>query len=207
MSSIRSFFGRLFTWPFFVGLGTGIVLALGGLFLFSFIMMQQLEDQASGPNAAPVSAPNISEQAARSVHGTVPDDWTIRPVASGTDSTAFDEATEATTVVNLWATWCGPCVKEMPTLQSLHTSTSDSISVVLVSQEEKSTVRQFLEDKDYNMPAYVSSELPTVFEGTGIPRTFVVDAEGRVRYRHVGAADWNADAAHRLLQQMPESGS
>jgi thiol-disulfide isomerase/thioredoxin len=205
LSSLQNFFARLFTWPFFVGLGTGIVLVLGGLGLFSFIMMQQVKDRARGASGAPVSAPNISERAARSVHGTVPADWTLRPVSADAGPTSFGDATGEKTVVNLWATWCGPCINEMPTLEALHTSTGDSVSVVLVSEEKRTTIRQFLEDKDYDMPVYVASELPAVFEGTAIPRTFVVDAAGRVRYRHVGAADWNADAVHRLLRQLPEA--
>lgn len=203
LSSLRSFFARLFTWPFFAGLGTGVVLTFGGIFLFSFIVMQQFEGQARESGAAPVSGPEISEQAARSVHGTVPSDWTLRPVSADAEPVPFAEATGETTVVNLWATWCGPCINEMPTLEALHTSTGDSVSVVLVSEEDRTTVRQFLDDKDYEMPVYVASDLPTVFEGMGIPRTFVVDAAGRVRYRHVGAANWNADAVRRLLRQLP----
>lgn len=203
MSSIRSFFARLFTWPFFVGVGTGIVLMFGGLSLLSFLVNQQLQDQAGGPDATTLTGPKISERAARSVHGTVPADWTLRPVSADAEPVSFAEATGHKTVVNLWATWCGPCVKEMPTLESLHSSTGDSVSVVLVSGEEQSAVRQFLQDKDYEMPVYVASDLPSLLEGTGIPRTFVVDADGRVRYRHTGAADWNADAVHRLLRRLP----
>jgi thiol-disulfide isomerase/thioredoxin len=205
LSSLRNFFARLFTWPFFVGIGTGVVLTLGGIFLFSFIMMQQFEGQAGESGAAPVSGPEISERAARSVLGTVPDDWTLRPVSADGKPIPFAEATSEKTVVNLWATWCGPCIKEMPTLEALHASTGDSVSVVLVSEEDRTTVRQFLKDKDYEMPMYVASDLPSVLEGMGIPRTFVVDAAGRVRYRHTGAADWNADAVHRLLRRLPEA--
>lgn len=206
MPRIRRFFSRLFTWPFFVGIGTGIALMIGGFSLMTFFMVQQLEDRA-GDSGGSVASPEISDRADQSVHGTVPDDWTIQPVSNGADSTAFGKATGTTTVVNLWATWCGPCVEEMPTLEALHTSTGDSVSVVLVSGEEKSTVRQFWEDRDYSMPVYVTSELPTVFQGEAIPRTFILDADGRVRYRHVGAADWNADAVHRLLQQIPKGDS
>lgn len=202
MSSIRRFFARLFTWPFFVGIGTGIVLTIGGAVLFSFIVMQQLGNGSA--STTPVATPEIPDRAAQSTYGTAPSNWTLRPVSSNTDSTTFAEATESKTVLNLWATWCGPCKAEMPTLQALHDSTESDVSVVLVSREEKKKVRQFLDDEGYSMPAYVASDLPSVLEGRGIPRTFVVGADGRILYRHVGAADWNGEAVHRFLDRLDE---
>ena len=199
MSSIRNFFARLFTWPFFVGVGTGVFLTIGGAAFLSFLAIQQFGDEST---TAPAGAPSISDRAAQSVHGTAPSDWSLRPVSSEADSTTFAEATDSTTVLNLWATWCGPCKAEMPSLQALHDSTGTNVSVVLVSRERKKKVRQFLEKKGYSMPVYVASDLPSVFDGSGIPRTYVIGADGRVLYRHVGAADWNADAVHRFLGRL-----
>lgn len=202
MSAIRSFFARLFTWPFFVGLGTGIALVIGGLSLLSFFVVQQLQSRSTGPKNAPVSAPQIPEHAARSAYGTVPDDWSLHPLSGDADSTSFAALTGPTTVVNLWATWCTPCIAELPTLDSLHATTGDSVRVVLVSQEKPGTVRRFIADKDYDLPFYTTSDLPSVFDGRALPRTFVLDRKRRIRYRQIGAANWNAAPVHRLLRQV-----
>lgn len=203
MSSAKNYVARLFTWLLFAG----IFLTIGGLFLFSTLTQRSEDSVDDAETAVSIPGPTIPRQAAQSTHGTVPDDWVLRPVASDAEPVSFAEASPVKAVVNLWATWCTPCVKEMPTLQALHDSTSDGVSVVLVSQERKRTVRQFLADKDYDVPVYVASDLPTVLEGRGIPRTFVVDGQGRVRYRHVGAANWNTDAVRRLLWSVPDGDS
>jgi thiol-disulfide isomerase/thioredoxin len=203
MSSAENFFARLFTWLLFAG----IFLTIGGLFLFSTLTQQSDNSLDGSEPAVSMPGPTVPRQAAQSTHGTVPDDWTLRPVASDAGPISFAEATREKTVINLWATWCTPCVKEIPTLQALHASTSDSVSVLLVSQEKKQTVRQFLADKNYDVPVYVASYLPSVLEGRGIPRTFVVDGQDRVRYRHVGAADWNTNAVRRLLWRVPNDPS
>jgi thiol-disulfide isomerase/thioredoxin len=203
MSSAENYVARLFTWLLFAG----VFLTIGGLFLFS-TLTQQAEDSSDDPETVvSIPGPDIPRQAAQSTHGVVPDGWMLRPVAPDAGPVSFAEATYEKAVVNLWATWCTPCVKEIPTLQALHASTSDSVSVVLVSQEKKGTVRQFLADKDYDVPVYVTSALPTALEGRGIPRTFIVDGQGRVRYRHVGAANWNTDAVRRLLWRVPDDPS
>jgi thiol-disulfide isomerase/thioredoxin len=106
-------------------------------------------------------------------------------------------------VVNVWATWCQPCRSELPTLQALHDSTG---TVVLVSDEPRDEVRAFLDRAGHDMPAYVAGQWPSVLEGQAVPRTFVVDGNGQVIYRHVGAADWGSAPTYAFLRRLREQG-
>lgn len=145
-------------------------------------------------------------------YGSVPDGWTLRPVSeaalseAGGDSVRFEALRDGPVVVNKWATWCPPCVEEIGSLQSLHEGSREETSVVLVSQEDAETVRRFAERRGFSVPMYVADEMPVPLEGETIPRTYVVKPDREVVYRHVGAADWNADRVYRFLGRF-EAGS
>jgi thiol-disulfide isomerase/thioredoxin len=105
--------------------------------------------------------------------------------------------------VNVWATWCGPCVAEMPSIQSLYDATKDAgVAFLLISEEEADVVSRFVADGQYTFPVYVTEKLPGVFESRGIPTTFIVDREGKIIYRHTGGADWNSDSCQKLLRTL-----
>jgi thiol-disulfide isomerase/thioredoxin len=99
-------------------------------------------------------------------------------------------------VLNFWATWCAPCVAEMPSLERLAEATSDAgVVVACVTQEPGEAVRSFLEKRGLDVPAYVlADDVPNCFASRGIPATFIIDKKGAVALRHMGAAAWD-DAA------------
>jgi len=96
-------------------------------------------------------------------------------------------------VLNFWATWCGPCVAEMPSLERLREATLDvEVALACVTQEPIETVREFLEKKDIDVPIYVlDGDAPECFKSRAIPATFVLDKNGRIVLRHFGAARWD----------------
>lgn len=95
--------------------------------------------------------------------------------------------------INVWATWCGPCNAEMPSIQNLYQRYRDNpkIAFYVVSDEEASTVIPFLERKDYELPFYLfHGAYPEVLNGNAIPRTYMVK-NGQVLVEQIGAMDWN----------------
>lgn len=110
-------------------------------------------------------------------------------VNDGSSFTLSDHEGEVI-LLNFWATWCGPCVEEMPAFQKLYEEYGDKISILAVDvSEDKETVDSFLADKDYTFPiAYdedgsVSNKYPT----EGIPYTLVIGKDGTVKNIFVGA--------------------
>ena len=115
-------------------------------------------------------------------------------------------------VVNFWATWCPPCVSEMPSLERLHrTLARDGVQVLGVSiDEDEAALRRFVAEKGITFPILrdpggrVAAGL---YHTTGWPETFVVDAGGRVKEQFVGPAEWDTPEAlehfRRLVSPAP----
>lgn len=89
--------------------------------------------------------------------------------------------------VNLWATWCGWCKKEMADLEDLYVH-NDDVVVLGVSTEDEETLREFDRRHDVTYPLLVAAApLPLPFDGVkALPTTFVINREGLIQYRFVG---------------------
>lgn len=121
----------------------------------------------------------------------------------------FNDFRGKVVVVNLWAMWCAPCRKEMPTLQGLAQTYADKPVVVLpinvdVGAEAVGKATDFIDDHAplplYNDPKF---QLPFEFPGKGkMPQTILLDRQGRVRATFAGDADWNSPAAHALIDAL-----
>lgn len=106
-------------------------------------------------------------------------------------------------VINLWATWCGPCVAELPSLQKLYESYGDRVEFVLIANEESDKLKQFLTANGYTIPVYRQLEaLPEALESSSIPATFVVDKSGRVQVSERRAKNWNSESVHQILDDL-----
>lgn len=114
-------------------------------------------------------------------------------------------------VLNVWATWCPPCRKELPSLESLgKLLENDKFEVLGLSIDEDALlVREYLTDKNINLPVYFISEGELDYSALGInvfPYTFVITPDGRLAERHPGEKVWNsAEVVHNLHALVNES--
>jgi thiol-disulfide isomerase/thioredoxin len=108
-------------------------------------------------------------------------------------SFSFSKFAGKVLILNYWATWCAPCVAEMPSLERLHASTSDlSVGFACLTREKPDLVRLFVEERGLALPVYVfKGDPPACFRSSAIPATFVLDQAGRIVVRHYGAARWD----------------
>lgn len=106
--------------------------------------------------------------------------------------------------VNRWATWCKPCVAEMPGIEELTREASlADVAWLPISEEPLPVVLDFAREQGWDLPLYAAeNDTPAPFEGPSIPATFIVDREGRIVFRHVGAADWNTPATVDFLTSL-----
>jgi thiol-disulfide isomerase/thioredoxin len=108
-------------------------------------------------------------------------------------------------VLNLWATWCAPCVEELPTLQALSTRIGSSAQVVLLSQDlgDRSVPDAFLRERNITGPAaWHDPENAVGLEvGGQLPTTVLYNAGGREVLRVIGPLDWAGAEAARLLAE------
>jgi len=114
------------------------------------------------------------------------------------------------TVLNLWATWCPPCLKEMPALNELQAALKDSgaqVVTVAVQSGGRAKAKDFLkENMLYELPAYADERnaLPREVGILGLPTTLILDPQGREIGRVQGDAEWNAPEAEALLRRLAE---
>jgi thiol-disulfide isomerase/thioredoxin len=116
-------------------------------------------------------------------------------------------------VVNFWATWCEPCRDEMPSLQRLRTKLEGQpFDVVTVNfGESREKISQFLGREKVALPVLLDPDRETAKEWGvgGLPMTFLIDADGRVRYSVFGERDWSGgdSLAHveKLLAEVPRA--
>jgi peroxiredoxin len=106
--------------------------------------------------------------------------------------------------LNLWATWCGPCKKELPNIQTLHdTMREEGVVFLLVSKEDPETVQGFLEKEEYDLPFYIRSGTPPAdLSSRVIPTTFIIDTDGTVVFKETGSRAWDDESAMEFLRRL-----
>ncbi len=106
-------------------------------------------------------------------------------------------------VVNFWATWCPPCVAEMPGMQELYESYGDRVEFVFVARDEHDRVLKFMDRKNLSVPIYYERTAPPEeLKTSSLPTTYLIDPQGTIRIDKVGAADWNSKKVRGLLDEL-----
>ena len=117
--------------------------------------------------------------------------------------TSFEALSEKPVFLNIWATWCPPCIAELPSIEELHQTFGESVSFILVSNEDPDLIKSFAEKHNYDaLPFYYSNTVPSDFSSSSIPTTFIIDQSGLVLVNKKGAARWNSSKTEKLLEQL-----
>lgn len=111
-------------------------------------------------------------------------------------------------VLNVWATWCGPCIVEMPSFERLHRAVTDSsFRIVAVSIDDAvgaDSVRAYARNLGLTFDVLLDS-LHTIdrdYQVTGYPETFVIARDGTIRKKWIGPADWSSPANIALVRDL-----
>ncbi len=106
--------------------------------------------------------------------------------------------------LNFWATWCGPCIAEKPSIDQLYQKFKDDPDVVfaLVSNEKPDVVKNFVSSRDYSFPIYTVRQFPRAFEVRGIPATFILGPDGKVAHQFLGGRNWNDDQYVEMIKNL-----
>jgi thiol-disulfide isomerase/thioredoxin len=118
---------------------------------------------------------------------------------------SFSRFKGKTVFLNIWATWCGPCIGEMPSIARLAADPrlkGKEIEFVCVSTDDSAeTIRQFVKNKSWPMTILRADRLPPVFSTDGIPATFVIAPSGQIIAAEVGASDWDDPMIVEFLEK------
>ncbi len=121
---------------------------------------------------------------------------------------SLDEFLGKVVIVNFWATWCEPCVDEMPSLQKLKDRLAgENVVVIGVNLGEGEVrIRSFMDKTGTTFPILLDRDgvARKSWKVNGVPATFVLDATGRIRYSYTGALDFADEALNtRILRLLP----
>ncbi len=173
----------------------GILLVLLALFLFTPLGFHVRVQVSKWISFSP-SKLDIEKQEVLSSYT-----WQLRDLKN--DLWQFEDTKGKVVVVNFWATWCPPCVAEMPDLQRLYDAYGDKVVFAFVASDELEKVKAFLEKKRYNLPVYFNqTTAPIELEHPTIPTTYIIDRAGKIVLKETGAADWDSEEVFELLDEL-----
>lgn len=111
------------------------------------------------------------------------------------------------TLVNVWATSCPPCREEMPWIQEVYADYRDrgfAIASISIDPGDPKQVREFQRalDLTFDMLHDQSARVEEVYQTTGVPESFLLDRDGRIIKRVIGAYDWRQPTARQLIERL-----
>lgn len=128
-------------------------------------------------------------------------DWRLSDLEG--NMTDFNNSRGEVTLINLWATWCPPCIAEMPSFQKLYDDYGDKVDFYFISSEEEDKLLHFLDKKEYDLPIYQPfSSTPQQLRSNSLPTTYLISRSGEIVVAKKGAANWNDRSFRQLLDDL-----
>jgi peroxiredoxin len=160
---------------------------------------------ASAAAAVP-QQPELGHSMSRLEQPVVAPDFRLQDM----DGTEFrlDQYRGKVVLVNFWATWCPPCRREMPSLQRLHAKmASEGLQVLAVNQWEDpdlvfAYMGQISVDAGFPILFDPESKVAEAYQVQGLPTTFLIDTQGRLRYRAIGGREFDHPEIEALVRKL-----
>ena len=110
-------------------------------------------------------------------------------------------------LVNFWATWCKPCIDELPSIEILFRRFSHDSHFKLVTilfKDDRQSVLWYMKENGYTFPVYMNPDgsASKKFGITGVPETFIIDKKGILRDKKIGPEQWDSPIVMEMLQSM-----
>ena len=113
-----------------------------------------------------------------------------------------------TIILNFWATWCPPCVRELPSLARLSAKYRNNPNVVVICLSDESIQeilpKAYVEEMKTPIFSTEGYSVPRFYDKGSIPATFIISAEGRIALTHVGAAKWDDDSVIAFIDRLAQ---
>ena len=107
------------------------------------------------------------------------------------------------TFLSFWATWCAPCIAELPSIEALYQDYGEAVDFVLVTYENPEVVQRFLSKKGIQLPVFLPlTEVPEVLQSGSLPTNYIIDTKGNILIKEKGAANWNSKKVRGLLDGL-----
>ena len=115
----------------------------------------------------------------------------------------FSNVQDEVVFLNFWATWCPPCVAELPEIQKLYEKWGDKVVFMLATNESPEVVKAFMDKHGYVLPVfYIGTQPPEKLAHNSYPTTFIISRDGRVVSKKKGAANWDSRATEKIFEEL-----
>ncbi|MFD0991201.1 TlpA family protein disulfide reductase [Mariniflexile jejuense] len=115
----------------------------------------------------------------------------------------FGDTKGKVVLINFWATWCPPCIAEMPSMQALYNDYQDKVVFLFVTNDWYSEINPFLKKHNYTFKVYRPTlGYPEYFDINTIPRTFLIDKKGNIIIDEDNAANWNSEKIRNTIDVL-----
>ncbi len=108
--------------------------------------------------------------------------------------------------LNFWATWCGPCRYEMPSMENLYNEfKGDGLEILAINLGETvPVIKEFKEDYNLSFPILLDKDnsVAMIYGARSIPTTYLIDREGNILGMAVGAREWDSDALREIFREI-----
>jgi cytochrome c biogenesis protein CcmG, thiol:disulfide interchange protein DsbE len=139
--------------------------------------------------------------------GTSAPDFHAVDLATGDSVTLREHYRGSVTLVNVWATWCEPCRIEMPAMQKLYDSLAPAgfrIAAVSIDEGPPEDVRAFGQELGltFDLLQDRSTKVQQIYQTTGVPESFLLNRQGIIVKRVIGAHDWSSPVNRALIERL-----
>ena len=106
--------------------------------------------------------------------------------------------------MNMWATWCPPCIAEMPNINKLYKEIGSQVNFVMIALDDDfETAKAFNTRKGFDLPIYtLQSHRPAMYQSATVPTTYVISADGQLMLTHKGMAYYNTSKFKKFLEGL-----
>lgn len=184
--------GALVTFLYLTGLHTPLISGIQRLMLYTGLF------NARAGEIGATDGPFLEEQ-----------DFSFAMMRSDGTFAALGDFRGKVTFINVWASWCPPCLAEMPTIAKLHQELSEheEIRFILLSvDQDPDAAREFMRKSNHDLPVFFpATPIPPALQGRVVPTSYVISADGQVVYRKEGMADYSARRFREWLIELGEA--
>jgi cytochrome c biogenesis protein CcmG/thiol:disulfide interchange protein DsbE len=125
-------------------------------------------------------------------------------IADSQHTVSLEQLRGKPVVLNFWATWCPPCVEEMPSLLQLHKQLGDKVTILAVSEDaDDAAYKQFITDHQVDLLSVRDTQHQNEVYGTfKYPETYIIDRNGKIVRKFIGATDWTSPDIVNYLKKL-----